>query len=74
MGPPIGWASLGPLSGRCQDEINVQRCLQRKHLCEKKMRKPGRNGEPSDHSASLTLSEGDKEENLDGNVQNSYAS
>jgi len=37
------------------------------------MRKPGRNGEPSDHSASLTLSEGDKEENLDGNVQNSYA-
>ena len=37
------------------------------------MRKPGRNGEPSDYGTSLTLSEGDKEENLDGNVQNSYA-
>lgn len=38
----------------------------------KKMRKPGRNGEPSDHSTSLTTGEGDKEENLDGNVPNSF--
>ena len=73
MDLPICWVNLGSLSSRCQDEVNVQRFLQGKHLCEKNEKEPGRDGEPSDHNGTLTLSEGDKEGSLDGNVQDCHA-